>query len=71
MYVEWGGIVGIYPSGTKRHEKHENDHCRLQKYTTYVFLFSGLIDCHAHVYEHATVLGVNPDKTCLARGIAP
>lgn len=28
----------------------------------------GLIDIHAHVFEHATVLGVNPDKTCLARG---
>ncbi len=28
----------------------------------------GLIDLHAHVYEHATTLGVNPDETCLARG---
>lgn len=28
----------------------------------------GLIDIHAHVYEYATVLGVNPDVTCLARG---
>ena len=28
----------------------------------------GLIDVHAHVYEHATELGVDPDSTCLARG---
>jgi dihydroorotase len=32
------------------------------------FVVPGLIDCHAHVYEHATVLGVNPDETCLSRG---
>ena len=29
----------------------------------------GLIDLHAHVYEYATTLGVNPDKTCLLRGV--
>ena len=29
----------------------------------------GLIDIHTHVYEHATLLGVNPDDCCLARGV--
>ena len=29
---------------------------------------AGWIDMHAHVYEHATVLGVNPDRDCLRRG---
>ncbi|GFO42528.1 dihydroorotase [Plakobranchus ocellatus] len=29
----------------------------------------GLIDCHVHAYEHATPLGINLDKTCLARGV--
>ena len=29
----------------------------------------GLIDCHVHVYEHCTQLGVNPDDNCLARGL--
>ncbi|XP_076087490.1 deacetylase Oant_2987-like [Mytilus galloprovincialis] len=29
----------------------------------------GLIDCHVHCYEHATPLGVNPDETCLSRGV--
>ena len=28
----------------------------------------GLIDCHVHVYEHCTQLGVNADSQCLARG---
>ena len=32
------------------------------------FVVPGLIDIHAHVYHHATVLGVDPDTTCLARG---
>jgi dihydroorotase len=32
------------------------------------FVVPGLIDIHAHVYQHATVLGVDPDTTCLARG---
>ena len=32
------------------------------------FVVPGLIDVHAHVYQHATVLGVDPDTTCLARG---
>ena len=29
----------------------------------------GLIDCHVHVYEHCTQLGVNADDNCLARGL--
>lgn len=29
----------------------------------------GLIDFHVHAYEHATPLGINIDKTCLARGV--
>ena len=29
----------------------------------------GLIDCHVHVYEHCTQLGVNADENCLARGL--
>ena len=28
----------------------------------------GLIDIHTHVYEHATLLGINPDDCCLSRG---
>ena len=30
----------------------------------------GLIDCHVHVYEHCTQLGVNADENCLARGLS-
>ena len=29
----------------------------------------GLIDSHVHVYQHATPLGIDVDKTCLARGV--
>ena len=29
----------------------------------------GLVDIHAHLYEHVTPLGVDPDATCLARGV--
>ena len=29
----------------------------------------GLIDCHVHAYEHCTPLGINVDRTCLARGV--
>ena len=29
----------------------------------------GLIDAHVHCYEYATPLGVNPDETCLSRGV--
>ncbi|KAL5015137.1 hypothetical protein ScPMuIL_009407 [Solemya velum] len=29
----------------------------------------GLIDCHVHCYEHATPLGINPDESCLSRGV--
>ncbi|XP_067016985.1 deacetylase EF_0837-like isoform X2 [Acropora muricata] len=29
----------------------------------------GLIDCHVHIYQHVTPLGVNVDETCLARGV--
>ena len=33
-----------------------------------LILSPGWIDMHVHVYEHATALGVNPDKYCLGRG---
>lgn len=29
----------------------------------------GLIDAHVHCYQYATPLGVNPDETCLTRGV--
>jgi len=29
----------------------------------------GLIDAHVHCYEYATPLGINPDATCLSRGV--
>lgn len=29
----------------------------------------GLIDCHVHCYEYATPLGINPDESCLPRGV--
>ena len=29
----------------------------------------GLVDCHVHAYEHATPLGINVDRSCLARGV--
>ena len=29
----------------------------------------GLIDLHAHVYQHATPLGIDPDTYCLSRGV--
>ena len=29
----------------------------------------GWIDLHAHLYQHATALGVDPDATCLRRGV--
>ncbi len=33
------------------------------------FVSPGWIDLHAHVYEHATELGVDPDVHCLRRGV--
>ena len=30
---------------------------------------AGLIDTHVHCYEYATPLGINPDRTCLSRGV--
>ena len=32
------------------------------------YVVPGLIDIHVHVYQYATLLGVNPDETSLARG---
>ena len=29
----------------------------------------GLVDLHTHVYLHSTTLGVDPDRTCLGRGV--
>ena len=29
----------------------------------------GLIDSHVHAYQYATPLGIDVDKTCLARGV--
>ena len=29
----------------------------------------GLIDGHVHAYEYSTPLGINVDRTCLARGV--
>ena len=34
-----------------------------------LLVLPGLIDLHVHVYHAATVLGVEPDTTCLARGV--
>ena len=33
------------------------------------FVTPGLIDVHVHCYEYATPLGINPDVTCLSRGV--
>ncbi|XP_005108111.2 deacetylase Oant_2987 [Aplysia californica] len=30
---------------------------------------AGLVDCHVHAYQHATPLGINVDRSCLARGV--
>lgn len=35
---------------------------------TGLYVVPGLIDIHTHLFEHATVLGISPDKFCLARG---
>ena len=32
-------------------------------------LTPGLVDAHVHCFEYATPLGVNPDVTCLSRGV--
>ena len=32
-----------------------------------MLIVPGLIDLHVHVYHDATVLGVEPDKSCLER----
>jgi dihydroorotase len=32
------------------------------------FVTPGLIDAHVHIYEGVSHYGINPDKTCLARG---
>lgn len=44
----------------KQHEEFDATGC---------LVTPGLIDIHAHVYQYATPLGVNPDETCLARGV--
>ena len=33
------------------------------------YVVPGLIDIHVHVYQYCTVLGANPDESCLARGM--
>lgn len=33
------------------------------------YVTPGLMDVHVHIYEHATPLGLNVDKYCLARGV--
>ena len=34
-----------------------------------LIISAGLVDLHTHLYKHATPLGVDPDQTCLARGV--
>lgn len=52
--------VGELPVDTKPKEVFDASGC---------LVTPGLIDMHTHVYEFATPLGVNPDETCLARGV--
>ncbi|KAK3803564.1 hypothetical protein RRG08_023283 [Elysia crispata] len=70
-----GKISGIEPEvDVKRGEKPEVDQHRQHRCAsldvTGCLVTPGLIDCHVHAYEYVTPLGINIDKTCLARGVA-
>ena len=70
-----GKISGIEPEvDVKRGEMPEVDQHRQHRCAsldvTGCLVTPGLIDCHVHAYEYVTPLGINIDKTCLARGVA-
>ncbi|CAL1543798.1 unnamed protein product [Lymnaea stagnalis] len=61
-YVADGRIftIGKPPEGSGRWQVVDATGC---------IVTPGLIDLHVHAYEHATPLGVNVDRMCLARGV--
>ncbi|RUS87902.1 hypothetical protein EGW08_004318 [Elysia chlorotica] len=69
-----GKIAAIIPEVSSRGaQTPEADGHQLSEFSrvdvTGCLVTPGLIDCHVHAYEHATPLGINLDKTCLARGV--
>ncbi|XP_059141750.1 deacetylase Atu3266-like [Physella acuta] len=62
VYVTNGRIsrVGSPPEGSRIWSSVDASGC---------IVTPGLIDLHVHAYEHATPLGVNVDRMCLARGV--
>ena len=62
--VKDGKVLDVFEVGAnvlyKANETYDSTGC---------YVTPGLIDVHVHCYEHVTSLGVNPDDTCLARGV--
>ena len=56
------GRIFMVSSEMKVHAKQEFD-------ASGCIITPGLIDAHVHCYQYATPLGVDPDETCLARGV--
>ena len=65
LIISNGKIVDIIPQATSAQLASAT--------TTYdatdCYVTPGLIDIHAHIYQYATPLGVDPDTTCLSRGV--
>jgi len=58
-------IVGVVPTTTSDQRslsKHLHD-------ASGCYVTPGLIDLHAHVYQHSTPLGIDPDTYCLSKGV--
>lgn len=60
-----GKLQGIFPSSTIAESSTEVPSLNASG----CIVTPGLIDCHVHAYEHCTPLGINVDRTCLARGV--
>ena len=61
--VKDGKILNVFKPGEKNYiasDTYDASGC---------YLTPGLIDVHVHCYEHVTSLGINPDHTCLSRGV--
>ena len=60
------GFVHVQ-SGSFFHSFNDDEECKELVDCTGMMIVPGLIDLHVHVYHDATVLGVEPDKSCLER----
>ena len=66
----WGLDLGIKDGKIVRSSNQQVSASSSEEFdATGCYVVPGLIDSHVHVYQHCTTLGVDPDETCLKRGI--